>query len=1409
MLVIDSKGLMRMADSFSRVAKVAANLLVAAGLLAMPSVRATETILVGADSEWRYYNVATPPPEDWKAPAFNADAWKVGHAQLGYGDGDEATVIDGGALSPHPVTAYFRKSFSTDTPGVFSSLIFRLLRDDGAVVYVNGVEVIRSNMPDGAITPDTLAVTTVGATDTENTFIPYNVPASVLVTGQNVIAVEVHQVNVSSSDVSFALQVIGVSGSTSPWPVVSIAATQTETREPDAVTSAGPGKLLVHRTGSLDAMLPVYLRYDGTATAEADYVALPTRVEIPAGQESLELAVQAKGDYIKEPTETVVVKISEPPTSPDSMPYNIDPANGMATVSINDSRAGIEITAPGNGATFNAGSVIAIQAVAVAPGGTIPTVRFYDGDTLIGTSTPIFVTPPAPGTAITHRVEWQNAGAGDHVITARGAFVPELGDAGPIYISQKITIHVVAPPPPPLPVISIEATTAVTSEPLPNALVAPGVFTLRRSAPTDTTFAVWVGLGGTATSGVDYETPPTIVEFAAGQTEAAIKVLPKSDDLIEGDETVVAELTQPSTAGAVMRYTINPDKRRAVITIKDEDSLAHARIEITSPKNGDTLAAGTTIVVKATAVDPDGYIPRVEFFSDGVSIGVSEINFVQAPDPGTPIEHAIEWHNIPAGEHILTAKGARANGEIVTSPGVKVYVAPIDPPPPTVVSIHKLEDPTERPIPNADYASEFFEIRRNGPTNNDLQVFFLVPQDGEHIATPDVDYHALKSPITIPAGEFAAYMRVDAIDDTLVEGPEIVRVTLIPVPAMVNGAAVPSYTIDPGAASADVTIMDNDQAPQQTVLTVEVADGVATEVTTTDAIDTAKFVIRRVSGPLDVPVNVNFNLSGTALNGVDYKEVALHVQIPAGIERVGVEIVPIPDNLAEGEETVILTILLPPCAFPGIAPDCYLVDEHGSGRAVILDRRDDAPGVKILHPLNGAVFDLGAAVEIEAQAFDREGIISKLEVLGDGKSLASVTSDHIVTRWPNAAVGAHSIVAVATDGSGQQARSEIHILVRDANASAFVFRKLPPAYTPGTAFTVELRAEPPAGARAYAVEDHPPTGWTVSEISNDGVFDPATGKVKFGPFTEITARTLTYRVTPPGSATGRKEFAGVGSVDGVNYPIGGDRLIEQGPTEHPADTDLNFSINVAEVTAYTALWKRGDSIPLSYVTRAGYIWKHGEAYKFDGSHEPPFCWVPLQAAGDMLVAASAPESERVGSGATQPGVSANFELRITPPSGTSAYAIEEKIPAGWGASNVSNDGSFDAEAGVIRWGVFFDATARTFSYTLTPPPAVTAVARMEGRVSFDGVVYEIRGSGEVVSTDPNARPLLAKCEADASGKVHLELTGAAGQVGVLQTSSDLVHWQDVTTLYLPDGTVQFDDNASAAATVRYYRMQVR
>jgi trimeric autotransporter adhesin len=95
-------------------------------------------------------------------------------------------------------------------PSAYGSLLLSLVRDDGAVVYVNGVEVARDNMPAGPPTAATLAASTLTLRTDEKAVLPFTVPSTALVAGSNTVAVEVHQSAASSPDLSFNLQVQGV-----------------------------------------------------------------------------------------------------------------------------------------------------------------------------------------------------------------------------------------------------------------------------------------------------------------------------------------------------------------------------------------------------------------------------------------------------------------------------------------------------------------------------------------------------------------------------------------------------------------------------------------------------------------------------------------------------------------------------------------------------------------------------------------------------------------------------------------------------------------------------------------------------------------------------------------------------------------------------------------------------------------------------------------------------------------------------------------------------------------------------------------------------------------------------------------------------------------------------------------------
>jgi hypothetical protein len=159
---------------------------------------------------WKYNDLGQDLGTAWQAADYDDAAWSEGAAQLGYDEGDEATVVGyGGDRNNKFVTTYFRRHFSVPDASAFQSLTLELLRDDGAVVYINGSEVVRDNMNAGTVDYLTLANATVNG-GSEDTFYSFELSPDVLVNGDNVMAVEIHQRSLGSSDISFAARLQGL-----------------------------------------------------------------------------------------------------------------------------------------------------------------------------------------------------------------------------------------------------------------------------------------------------------------------------------------------------------------------------------------------------------------------------------------------------------------------------------------------------------------------------------------------------------------------------------------------------------------------------------------------------------------------------------------------------------------------------------------------------------------------------------------------------------------------------------------------------------------------------------------------------------------------------------------------------------------------------------------------------------------------------------------------------------------------------------------------------------------------------------------------------------------------------------------------------------------------------------------------
>lgn len=166
-----------------------------------------EEIPLPTGSRWRWRAEAGEPPAGWFEPAFDDSAWPEGPGYLGYGDTHIVTAIPFGPDEAAKwVTYQFRTTFTVQDVASVTALRLDLARDDGVVIWLNGAEVLRSNLPADPLTATTYALSSIGGVG-EYSYFGNAVDPAGLVEGENTIAVALHQSAPDSSDVTFDLGV--------------------------------------------------------------------------------------------------------------------------------------------------------------------------------------------------------------------------------------------------------------------------------------------------------------------------------------------------------------------------------------------------------------------------------------------------------------------------------------------------------------------------------------------------------------------------------------------------------------------------------------------------------------------------------------------------------------------------------------------------------------------------------------------------------------------------------------------------------------------------------------------------------------------------------------------------------------------------------------------------------------------------------------------------------------------------------------------------------------------------------------------------------------------------------------------------------------------------------------------------
>lgn len=413
---------------------------------------------------------------------------------------------------------------------------------------------------------------------------------------------------------------------------------------------------------------------------------------------------------------------------------------------------------------------------------------------------------------------------------------------------------------------------------------------------------------------------------------------------------------------------------------------------------------------------------------------------------------------------------------------------------------------------------------------------------------------------------------------------------------------------------------------------------------------------------------------------------------------------------------------------------------------------------------------------------------------------------------PHATACANDLHAVIVDEKGLTAVGDRETIIQSAplnEMQPFVRREF-------VASVVQLTARPQADVSVYAVEEQLPPGVAATGISHDGFFDAVLRKVKFGPFLDNQPRVLSYALAYEHACgydvCARSVFHGIGSADGIDTAIlGATELLQVGL--HPADLVAPLgAFAVGEVTSYSAAWRRSHwwsqgphPIPMDYVTRAAALWRNSECYQVDErATNAPLCWIACPRDAAMPAGVS---SARNGATAQRQmpagyisGESLNVRIAITPVAAALAYAIEETPPAGWMVSGVSDGGEWDASAGTVKWGPYFDATPRLLAYSVVSPADAAGTALFAGNASTDGSSMPIAGAQQSQATarlrlEPRA----------GSGGLILRAQGAP-QTYAIWVSTDLQHWTLLPAVVAPDQPFEVNPDGASAAQ-RFYRIE--
>ncbi|WP_158563336.1 Calx-beta domain-containing protein [Chitinophaga silvatica] len=409
-------------------------------------------------------------------------------------------------------------------------------------------------------------------------------------------------------------------------------------------------------------------------------------------------------------------------------------------------------------------------------------------------------------------------------------------------------------------------------------------------------------IAGTATNGDDYTTLTGTVVLPHDVNEVIVPVLVKDDQLIEGPEDIILTLT----AGTSSSFTFNlAAAKSTTLTIADDDNTAATKvISVTKVADAAEPSTNGSFKVSLPGNYASAYPVTVNYTITGTATPTDDYQaitgaiVIPAGQTSINVDVLVKDDKIIEGDEtvIFTVNGGTAPvlGSFTadnTNKTATVTIADDDNTTTNkVLSISKDKDAKE---PNVNGR---FKI--NLPAGITVSEPVTVNYTIVGTATNGTDYDQLNGSIVIPAGVGSVDLDVNVLDDKIIEGDETVIATLV------NGTSAKfSFTSDPANKTATVTIADDDNLPANQVIHItKTAD--AAEPSTNGAFEIGLPGNYKAA----TPITINYAVTGTAINGTDYKTLTGTVILPAGSTVVSLPVEVLDDKIIEGDETVIVTL---------------------------------------------------------------------------------------------------------------------------------------------------------------------------------------------------------------------------------------------------------------------------------------------------------------------------------------------------------------------------------------------------------------------------------------------------------------------------------------------------------------------